>query len=208
MTITIYKNDIPSDFKIDGDLAVDTEAMGLDIHRDRLCVLQFSNGDGNAYLVVFDGEDYSAPNLVKLLSDDNRQKIFHYARFDMAIIKYYLCVEFENVFCTKIASKLARTYSQSHGLKELCRELAGVNLSKQQQSSDWGNEELTIEQQEYAARDVLYLHQIRDKLVKMLEREGREYLAYELFAFLNTRIDLDIFGFGDDNKPDIFSYSS
>ena len=208
MTITIYKNDIPSDFKIDGDIAVDTEAMGLNVHRDRLCVLQFSNGDGNAYLVVFDGEDYSAPNLIKLLADENKQKIFHYARFDVAIIKHYLGVTFDNIFCTKLASKLARTYSQSHSLKELCRELAGVSLSKQQQSSDWGNVELTPEQQEYAARDVLYLHKIRDKLIIMLEREGREYLAYELFAFLGTRTDLDIMGFGDDNKPDIFSYSS
>lgn len=207
MSIFLYKNDLPENFQISGDIAIDTETMGLNILRDRLCVLQFSNGDGDAHLVTFDGKDYSAPNLRKILSDEKNQKIFHFARFDLAIIKKYLGLNIKNVFCTKIASKLVRTYTDSHGLKELCRELLNVNLSKQQQSSDWGSPSLSNDQQEYAARDVLYLHQIRDKLIIMLERENRIEITKSLFKFLPIRIELDLLGFGDENKPDIFAHN-
>jgi ribonuclease D len=205
--IFTYNNDLPADFKISGDIAIDTEAMGLNIARDRLCVLQFSNGDGDAHLVIFDGSSYDAPNLKKILSDDKDQKIFHFARFDLAIIKKYLNIDIENVFCTKIASKLVRTYTDSHGLKDLCRELLNVNLSKQQQSSDWGSGVLSNDQQEYAARDVLYLHQLRTKLSNMLEREKRMKMAKTLFKFLPTRIELDLMGFGDEHKSDIFAHN-
>jgi ribonuclease D len=207
MSIFLYNNDLPENFQISGDIAIDTETMGLNIFRDRLCVLQFSNGDGDAHLVTFDGKDYSAPNLKKILSDEKNQKIFHFARFDLAIIKKYLGLNIKNVFCTKIASKLVRTYTDSHGLKELCRELLNVNLSKQQQSSDWGSPSLSNDQQEYAARDVLYLHQIRAKLIIMLERENRIEITKSLFKFLPIRIELDLMGFGDENKPDIFAHN-
>ena len=146
MKVTTYQNDIPDDFHLPGDLAIDTETMGLQFHRDRLCVLQMSNGDGDCYLVHFDGSDYSAPNLKKLLRDENRGTIFHYARFDIAVIKKYLDVDIKNIFCTKIASKLVRTYTDYHGLKDLCRELLGISISKQQQSSYWGAPELNDEQ--------------------------------------------------------------
>lgn len=201
--ITIFHNDLPDDFTIEGDLAIDTETMGLNLLRDRLCLLQFSNGDGNAYLVQFIDQDYTAPNLKKLLLDKNRCKIFHFARFDLAAIKYYLGLELENIFCTKIASKLVRTYSDSHGLKELCRELAGVQISKQQQSSYWGNNELSKEQREYAARDVIYLHQIRDTIKGMLIAEDRFDMASKFFAFLPTIAELDLLGWKD---VDIFAY--
>jgi ribonuclease D len=207
MSIFIHHKDLPSDFKISGDIAIDTETMGLNLFRDRLCVLQFSNGNGDAHLVTFDGRDYSAPNLKRILSNEKEQKIFHFARFDLAIMKKYLNLDIKNVFCTKIASKLTRTYTDSHGLKELCRELLNVNLSKQQQSSDWGSDTLSNDQQEYAARDVLYLHQIRTKLSSMLEREGRMEMAKTLFKFLPIRIELDLMGFGDENKTDIFAHN-
>ena len=207
MSIFIHNNDLPQDFEISGDIAIDTETLGLNLFRDRLCVLQFSNGDGDAHLVTFDGKDYSAPNLKKTLSNPSTQKIFHFARFDLAIIKKYLDLDITNIFCTKIASKLSRTYTESHGLKELCRELLNIHLSKQQQSSNWGNIFLSTDQQEYAARDVLYLHQIRDKLTVMLEREGRLDIATSLFKFLPLRVKLDLMGFGDENKPDIFAHN-
>ena len=206
MAIFLYNNDIPSNLVIDCDIAIDTETMGLNLFRDRLCVLQFSLGDNNSHLVVFDGKDYSAPNLKKALSNHKIQKIFHFGRFDLAIIKKYLGLSLQNIFCTKLASKLTRTYSDSHGLKELCRELLGVNLSKQQQSSDWGNISLTNDQQEYAARDVLFLHQIRDKLSYMLERDNREDLAKSVFNFLSIRVELDLNGFGEESKPDLFAH--
>ena len=150
---------------LEGELAIDTEAMGLNNYRDRLCVLQLSNGDGNAHIIKFDIDNYAAPNLKKLLNNGDVKVIMHFARFDIAIIQHYLGVVLKNVFCTKIASKLARTYTDSHGLKELCRELLGVNISKQQQSSDWGGDIITEDQINYAASDVLYLHQIKNSLI-------------------------------------------
>jgi len=178
--------------------------MGLELHRDRLCVLQFSNGDGDAFLVQFDENTYDAPNLKKLLLDENRSKIFHYARFDLAIIKKYLGIDLTNVFCTKIASKLTRTYTDHHGLKDLCRELLEVNLSKQQQSSCWGLAELSKDQKEYAAKDVIYLHSLRAILIDRLLMTGRNEIAHNIFAFLGTRADLDLLGW---NNIDIFSHS-
>ena len=203
MQVTIFKNDIPDDFHIEGDLAIDTETMGLNLHRDKLCLLQFSCGDAEAYLVQFIEGNYNAPNLKKLLLDENRGKIFHYARFDLAAIRKYLGIELSNVFCTKIASKLVRTYTDYHGLKDLCRELLGINISKQQQSSYWGAEELSKDQKEYAARDVMYLHSIRAILLEMLISEERSSLANELFSFLNTRVKLDEMGWQD---IDIFAH--
>jgi ribonuclease D len=204
IAITVFKNDIPDDFIIEGDLAIDTETMGLNILRDRLCLLQLSNGDGNAYLVQFLDKDYSAPNLKKLLSDPARCIILHYARFDVAVIKHYLGIELTNIFCTKIASKLVRTYTEFHGLKELCRELLGIQISKQQQSSYWGKKELSNDQKDYAAKDVLYLHQIRKILEDMLRAEGYFDLARKAFDFLPTRAMLDLEGWA---AVDIFSYS-
>ena len=204
MKVTTYKNDIPDDFHLPGDLAIDTETMGLQLHRDRLCVLQMSNGDGDCWLVHFDGSDYSAPNLKKLLQDENRGMIFHYARFDIAVIKKYLNVDIKNIFCTKIASKLVRTYTDYHGLKELCRELLGISISKQQQSSYWGDSELSDDQKEYAAKDVVYLHSLRAILSKMLVENGRSKIAHKLFEFLPTRAELDIMGWND---IDIFAHN-
>lgn len=179
--------------------------MGLQLHRDRLCLLQFSNGDGDAYLVQFQENNYDAPNLKKLLLDANRCKIFHFARFDLAAIKKYLSIDLTNIFCTKIASKLVRTYTDYHGLKDLCRELLDLNLSKQQQSSYWGTEELTNEQKEYAAKDVVYLHDLRSILIERLIAEGRNEIATKLFQFLPIRAELDLIGW---NNIDIFSYNS
>ena len=178
--------------------------MGLNNQRDRLCVVQFSNGDGDAHLVHFQPGQYDAPNLKKLLADNSYTKLFHFARFDVAILRAYLGVLVQPVYCTKIASKLARTYTDRHGYKEICRELLGQDISKQQQSSDWGAEELTPEQQDYAASDVLHLHKLRDKLDAMLEREGRMELAKASFNFLPARAMLDLSGWND---VDIFAHS-
>ncbi|WP_094649265.1 ribonuclease D [Rickettsia endosymbiont of Culicoides newsteadi] len=197
MSTIVFYNDIPENFNIDGDLAIDTETMGLKVHRDRLCLLQMSNGDGDAYLVNFIDKNYAAPNLKKLLLDKNRCKIFHYARFDLAAIKKYLEIDLENIFCTKISSKLVRTYTDSHGLKDLCRELISVQISKQQQSSYWGRNELTEEQKEYAAKDVLYLHQLRSILQDRLLAENRLDLAKQIFKFLPIRANLDLIGWND-----------
>ncbi|WP_375333228.1 MULTISPECIES: ribonuclease D [unclassified Candidatus Tisiphia] len=197
MSIIVFQNDLPEDFNIAGDLAIDTETMGLNLHRDRLCLLQLSNGDGKAYLVNFIDKNYVAPNLKKLLLDKNRCKIFHYARFDLAAIKKYLGIDLENIFCTKISSKLVRTYTDSHGLKDLCRELLSVQISKQQQSSYWGRLDLTAEQKEYAAKDVLYLHQLRATLQDMLLVENRLDIAKQIFKFLPIRANLDLVGWND-----------
>jgi ribonuclease D len=177
--------------------------MGLKNHRDRLCLVQLSNGDGNAHLVQFRQGEYHAPNLARLLADEKRTKILHFARFDVAIIQHYLGVTMQPLFCTKIASKLSRTYTDRHGYKDICRELLGVEVSKQQQSSDWGNTELTQDQLQYAASDVLYLHALRDKLAIMLKREGRETLAQECFRFLPARAQLDLAGWPEE---DIFQH--
>ncbi|AAL03125.1 ribonuclease D [Candidatus Rickettsia barbariae] len=203
MTIKIYQNDLPNNFKLEGDLAIDTETMGLNLHRDKLCLLQFSNGNGEAHLVHFTNQDYTAPNVKALLLDKTRCKIFHFARFDLASIKKYLSIDLENIFCTKISSKLVRTYTDSHGLKDLCRELLNINISKQQQSSYWGADNLSSEQKEYAAKDVLYLHQLKDILQKMLLKENRYELAQDIFRFLPIRANLDLIGW---NEIDIFMH--
>ena len=203
MTNFIYKNDLPSDLNLGQSIAIDTETMVLKTKRDRLCVVQISSGDGNAHLVLFDGKDYRANNLCKLLADINIEKIFHYARFDMAAIKHYLNVNVTNVYCTKIASKLARTYSDSHGLKTLCEELVSVEISKKQQSSDWGSSEISQAQIKYAAQDVLYLHKIKSKLEEIIIRENRTDIYRRCIEFLPTRVALDLQGFDD---VDIFSH--
>ncbi len=203
MTIHVHHNDLPAEISFGDSVAIDSETMGLNPHRDRLCVVQLSSGDGNAHLVKFDGNDYSAPNLKALMTDPSVTKIFHFARFDVAVMKHYLGVETAPIYCTKIASKLVRTYTDRHGLKDLCRELAGIELDKQQQSSDWGANTLSPSQQEYAASDVLYLHQLKTKLDMMLEREGRTHHAKAAFEFLATRASLDLEGF---ENMDIFAH--
>lgn len=202
MTNFVHKNDLPADVNLGDIVAVDTETMGLKTKRDRLCVVQLSAGDGNAHLVQFDGSDYSAPNLKKLMSDPGTLKIFHFARFDICAIKYYLGVDTKNVYCTKIASKLARTYTDAHGLKAICSELLSVEISKKQQSSDWGINQMSKDQIKYAAQDVLYLHQLKEKLNVMLEREGRKEIFQQCVNFLPVRCELDLVGFPDD----IFSH--
>ncbi len=203
MTNYLHKGDLPSDLNLGSSIAIDTESMGLKIVRDRLCLVQISAGDGNAHLVQFEGCEYNAPNLVKILSDEKILKIFHFARFDLAMLKHYLSVEVKNYYCTKIASRLVRTYSDSHGLKALCEELIGVEISKKQQSSDWGNQIISNKQLDYAAADVLYLHRLKEKLDVMLKREGRENLFVRCLDFLQTRVDLDLKGFPE---LDIFSH--
>ena len=203
MAINFYKGDLPSDIDLGKIVAIDSETMGLRPQRDRLCLVQLSSGDGNAHLVQFEQKEYAAPNLVKLLGDPTVTKIFHYARFDVAIIKRYLRTQIKSIYCTKIASKLVRTYTDRHGLKDLCRELLNIDLSKQQQSSDWGADDLTEEQKLYAASDVLYLHKIKDILDSRLIREGRYKMADDCFRFLQTRAELDLIGF---ESEDIFSH--
>lgn len=203
MAITLHKGDLPKDINFGTSVAIDTETMGLNPARDRLCLVQISSGDGNAHLVQFSGGDYDAPNLRALLRDPSVLKLFHFARFDIASLKAYLDVDCTPVYCTKIASRLVRTFTDRHSLKELCRDLAGIELSKQQQSSDWGAETLTPEQLSYAASDVLYLHKIKDRLDVMLEREGRAELAQSIFDFLPTRSQLDLEGWPD---VDIFAH--
>ena len=203
VSITLHIDDLPDDLDFGNSVAVDSETMGLKLRRDRLCLIQLSSGDGNAHLVHFRSGSYAAPNLKRLLTDPGVTKIFHYARFDLAAIKLYLEVDCAPVYCTKIASKLVRTFTDRHGLKDLCSDLLGVTLSKQQQSSDWGAEELTEEQLRYAASDVLYLHALREKLEVMLHREGRTALSRACFAFLPHRVSLDLLGW---EEGDIFSH--
>lgn len=203
MAIYLHHGDLPYDVTFEGSVAVDSETMGLDPNRDRLCVVQLSSGDGDAHLVVMDKDSYDAPNLKAVMIDPDILKIFHFARFDVAVMKKYLGVDTAPIYCTKIASKLVRTYTDRHGLKDLCRELVGVSLDKQQQSSDWGSGELTQEQQTYAASDVLYLHAMKERLDVMLEREDRTHLAQTCFDFLATRADLDLLGW---SGVDIFSH--
>lgn len=198
MSIVLHQNDLPDDLNLGSVVAIDTETMGLLPARDRLCLVQLSSGDGTAHLVQMLDGSFDAPNLKRLVSDDSVQKLFHFARFDVAIMKKYLGVDCPNVYCTKIASKLVRTYTDRHGLKHICRELLGVELSKQQQSSDWGAVELTTEQMNYAASDVYYLHKLKAQLDMMLKREGRTELAQSCFDFLGTRADLDLEGWAYD----------
>ena len=205
MTVHFHEEDLPAGvLEGTGALAGDTETMGLVTHRDRLCVVQISDGSGDEHLVRFGvGSDYEAPNLTRILADESRVKLYHYARFDLAAIQYYLGVMAAPVFCTKIASKLVRTYTDRHGLKNLSKELLDVDISKQQQSSDWGGPELSDDQREYAASDVRYLHQLREELTRRLEREERLHLAQACFEFLPTRALLDIAGWAE---RDIFSH--
>jgi len=197
MTTRLHRGDLPDLSRYGKEVAIDTETMGLDPRRDRLCLVQLSPGDGSADLVQIPADLKAAPNLVSLLTDPGRTKIFHYARFDMAVLKHSLGVMPWPVYCTKIASRLARTFTDRHGLKDLAKELLGIELSKQQQSSDWGADQLTQEQLNYAASDVLYLHALKEKLEAMLVREGRQGLAQACFAFLPTRVELDLKGWPD-----------
>lgn len=206
MTVHLHEEDIPADLFADGvDIAVDTETMGLLTPRDRLCVVQLSDGGPDEHLVRFAaGSDYAAPNLKALLADPNRVKLYHFGRFDIAAIRHYLGVVAAPVYCTKIASRLIRTYTDRHGLKELVRELLGQELSKAQQSSDWGSPVLSEAQKEYAASDVRYLHRMRDELNRRLAREGRTELAQACFDFLPTRAELDLAGWPE---VDIFAHA-
>jgi len=203
VAIEVHYGDLPANIDFGKSVAIDSETLGLNPHRDRLCVVQLSSGDGNAHLVHFNEPVYDAPNLKKLLSDPNVEKLFHYARFDVAVIEKYLGISCAPVYCTKIASKLVRTYTDRHGLKALCQELLGIDLSKQQQSSDWGKKELSEAQVTYAASDVLYLHQLQEILDGMLIREGRKHIAQACFDFLPTRAELDLSGWPE---VDIFSH--
>lgn len=201
--IHVHKGDLPDGLAFPKGVAVDSETLGLKPHRDRLCVLQLSGGDGVAHLVQFDGKSYAAPRLKALMEDVNTLKIFHFARFDVAVLKQYLGVTVAPIYCTKIASKLVRTYTDRHGLKDLALELVGHEMSKQQQSSDWAATTLSDAQQAYAASDVLHLHAIKARLDMMLDREGRRAMAEGCFKFLTMRAALDLAGFDD---TDIFAH--
>ena len=195
--IQLHKNDLPDDLDLGNLIAVDGEFMGLNVRRDPLCLIQISSGNSDAHIIQFDRKNYDAPNLTKLLADENTTKIFHYGRADMAHIKYYLKTETNNILDTKIASKLARSYSDSHSLKTLIKEFLNIDISKQFQSSDFGGE-LSPAQLKYCANDVLYLHKIHEELNKILERENRIDLYKDCLKFLNTRVNLDLALFKDD----------
>ncbi len=199
----LYQDDLPDNLELGNVVAIDCETMGLNPHRDRLCLVQLSGGDGNAHIVQIARGQTSAPNLSALLADRNVLKLFHFGRFDIAALCKTFGILAAPVYCTKIASKLVRTYTDRHGLKNLLQELLGTELSKQQQSSDWGSSELSKAQLEYAASDVLHLHRLREKLDEMLKREGREELAQACFDFLPTRARLDLEGWPDE---DIFAH--
>ena len=205
MAVHLHQEDLPADVRFaDGPIAVDTEAMGLNFGRDRLCLVQLSDGQGDEHLVQFRrGSDYSAPNLKALLGDRNRVKLYHFARFDIGIMKAYLGIMAAPLYCTRTASRLVRTYTDRHGLKDLVKELLCHDLSKQQQTSDWGADELTDAQRDYAASDVRYLHALKEKLDERLAREERTALAQACFEFLPTRALLDIAGWPE---QDIFAH--
>jgi ribonuclease D len=203
MSISLHSGDLPDGLDLGPVVAVDSETMGLQPGRDRLCVVQLSAGDGTAHLVQFAPGAYQAPNLSRLLTDPDRLKLFHYARFDLAVLRRYLEIDCRPVYCTKIASKLVRTYTDRHGLKDLVRELLAIDLDKSEQISDWGADRLSDTQMRYAARDVLHLHALRARLDVMLEREGRGGLAQACFDFLPVRAALDAAGWGD---HDIFAH--
>ena len=198
MTVYLHEGDLPDGLDLGPQVAVDSETMGLRFRRDPLCVVQLSAGDGDAHVVRMNRPDYDCPNLKALMADQDVLKIFHFGRFDIAMVELHLGVETGPVYCTKIGSKLARTYADRHGLKDVARELAGIDLSKAQQSSDWGAAELTQAQLEYAASDVLHLHVIMNRLNEMLVREGRMEIAQACFDFLPVRARLDLIGFEDD----------
>ena len=204
MAIHFHEEDLPADVRLNGPIAVDTEAMGLIPGRDRLCLVQLSDGNGDEHLVRFSrGSDYAAPNLKALLSDGNRLKLYHFARFDVGIMHAYLGIIAAPLYCTRTASRLVRTYTDRHGLKDLVKELLNIEISKQQQTSDWGADELSDAQREYAASDVRYLHALKARLDERLEREGRTELAQACFAFLPARALLDIAGWAE---QDIFAH--
>ena len=205
MAIHFYKNDLPDGLDLGPVVAIDTETMGLDPRRDRLCLVQMSSGDGDAHLVQIERGQTSAPNLERMLTDPAVIKLFHFGRFDIAALQQAFGVVTAPVWCTKIASRMIRTFTDRHGLKYLLQELVGVDVSKQQQTSDWGAAELTDAQKEYAASDVLYLHRLKDELAARLEREGRTALAQACFDFLPTRAHLDLLGW--DETTDIFNHS-
>ena len=203
MKIRLHKGDLPNGLDLGRAVAIDTEALGLNPDRDRLCLVQLSSGDGSAHLVQFARDAYDAPNLKRLLTDPNVLKLFHFARFDLAMLRRYLGVMPAPVYCTRTASKLARTYTDKHGLKDLVKELLDIDLSKQQQSSDWGAENLTEQQLAYAANDVAFLHRLKEALDAMLVREGRMELAQACFGFLPARAELDLAGW---TEGDIFAH--
>lgn len=203
MSITLHKNDLPNGLDLGSSVAMDTETMGLVPLRDRLCLVQLSAGDGTAHLVQFTDSNYDCPNLKALLVNPSVNKIFHFARFDVAIFRKYLGVVCTPIYCTKIASKLVRTYTDGHGLRQVCRDMLGVDINKQQQSSDWGAEDLTSEQLSYAANDVFYLHKLKEKLDSMLVREGRTVIAQKCFDFVSVRAELDLMGWSEN---DIFEH--
>ncbi len=202
--IHVHHGDLPDTLELGDSIAVDTETMGLHVERDRLCLVQLTDGSGDVHLVMFSSGSYSAPNLVALLERPDRLKIFHFGRFDLAVLSRYLGVTCGPIYCTKIASRLARTYTDRHGLKDLVRELLGTEMAKVEQSSDWGRPELTDAQKLYAARDVIHLHDLRHRLDEMLEREGRLGYAKQCFEFLPSRVALDLAGWEDE---DIFAHS-
>jgi len=204
LTIRLHRNDLPDLYHYTGDVAIDTETLGLNPHRDRLCVVQLSPGDGSADVVQIDKGQSEAPNLTRLLSDQSKTKIFHFGRFDIAVLKQAFGISATPVYCTKIASKLTRTYTDRHGLKDLVREMLGVDLSKQQQSSDWAAETLSQAQLEYAASDVLHLHALKNALDARLAREERTEIAEACFRFLPSRAELDLMGW---EENDIFAHS-
>lgn len=203
MAIKLYKGDLPAGVDFGATVAVDTETMGLLPRRDKLCVVQLSSGDGSAVLVQLDRGSYDAPNLKALMANPNVTKIFHYARFDVAALKQYLEVDTFPLYCTKIASKLTRTYTDRHGLKDLVKELLGIDVNKQQQSSDWGAHVLSDAQKQYAAQDVLYLHELKARLDQMLAREHRTAIAQACFDFIPTRAALDLAGWSEE---DVFAH--
>ena len=203
MAITLHRGDLPADLSFGPVVAIDTETMGLNPHRDRLCLVQLSAGDGNAHLVQIPKGQVKAPRLAALLADPKVLKLFHFGRFDIAVLEHALGARCEPVYCTKIAAKLTRTFTDRWGLKDLCRELLGVDLSKQQQTSDWGADTLSEEQLNYAASDVLHLHALKTKLDTLLEREGRTELAQAAFRFLPSRARLDLAGW---SETDIFEH--
>jgi ribonuclease D len=203
MKIKLHKNDLPDGLNLGSVVAIDSETLGLNPFRDRLCLVQLSSGDGTAHAVQFAPGEFAAPNLKRMLTDPATLKLFHFARFDMAMFRRYLGVMTGPVYCTKIASKLVRTYTDRHGLKDLVKELLGVDMSKEQQSSDWGAAELSDKQLAYAASDVAHLHRLKDALDAMLAREGRTGLAKACFDFLPARVELDLAGWAD---TDIFAH--
>ena len=203
MQIKLYKNDLPNSIKLNNIIAIDTEAMGLNHQRDRLCLIQISSGNGICHLVKIENINDKPKNLIKIFKNKNIQKIFHYARFDVGILKHTYNINIANIYCTKIASKLTRTFTDKHGYKDLCQDLIGKTILKNEQTSDWGAKKLTLNQQKYAATDVLYLHKIKNKLDTLLIREDRMEIAKACFNFIEYRTDLDLLGWSD---QDIFQH--